>query len=144
MVQEVREVQGAEDQQVREDEVQLALHLVKEGEDHHLERWDRGRGSAGGSQGNGGVTGGSQSVGGAAACSQSLVKEGEDHHLERWDCGRGSAGGSQGNGGVTGGSQSVGGEAACSQSLGTAAATSVRARLFGGEAVVQPSEWSMV
>ncbi|XP_057510870.1 uncharacterized protein LOC130793265 isoform X2 [Actinidia eriantha] len=72
MVQEVREVQGTEDQQVREDEVQLALHLVKEGEDHQLERWDRGRGSAGGSQGNGGVTGGSQSVGGAAACSQSL------------------------------------------------------------------------
>ncbi|GFZ00968.1 hypothetical protein Acr_14g0006030 [Actinidia rufa] len=97
MVQEVREVQGAEDQQVREDEVQLALHLVKEGEDHHLERWDCGRGSAGGSQGNGGVTGVVHRV----LVGQQLV-------------------------------------------LGSAAATSVRAGLFGGEAVVQPSEWSMM
>ncbi|GFS35272.1 hypothetical protein Acr_00g0038740 [Actinidia rufa] len=48
--------------------------------------------------------------------------------------GRGSAGGSRGNGGTTGGSQSLGG----------AAAASVGAALFGGEADVQPSEWSML
>ena len=36
MIQKVREVQGAEAQQVREEEVQLALHLVKEGEDHQV------------------------------------------------------------------------------------------------------------